>query len=169
MLKVGERARECRSVKVRHRTATDWLEPKPAGDRRWTSRSVVDLDAGFRPRWRRRFCVRVKNLSTHGCRLADPGHLVAGTYSWIILPTLESWYARVAWCDGAAAGLDFSEPLHRTVADMIIARAAIRAPAGALQGSQSLDHQLDQSAILCDIGWGAARRRVLGGSAYLVA
>jgi hypothetical protein len=115
---------ECRSVKVRHRIAKDWLEPRPAGDRRWAERSVVDLDAHFRPRWQHRFGVQVANLSTHGCRIAGSGHLVAGTYSWIVLPTLESWYARVAWCSGGAAGLDFADPLHKTVADMIIARAA---------------------------------------------
>ena len=125
MLTIGERARERRSIRGRHRIASDWLEPRPAGDRRWTTRSAVDLDAQFRPRWRRRLCVHVENLSTHGCRIADPGHIVAGTYSWILLPTLESWYARVAWCEGGAAGLDFADPLHSTVADMIIGRAPI--------------------------------------------
>jgi hypothetical protein len=123
---LGELARECRLAKARHRIAPDWLEVKPAGDRRWTARSAVSIDADFRPRWRRRFGVHVENLSTHGCRITDPGHLIPGTYSWIILPTLESRYARVAWCDSNAVGLDFVEPLHRAVVDMIIRRTAAR-------------------------------------------
>jgi hypothetical protein len=123
---LGELARECRLAKARHRIAPDWLEVKPAGDRRWTARSAVSIDADFRPRWRRRFGVHVENLSTHGCRITDPGHLIPGTYSWIILPTLESRYARVAWCDSNAVGLDFVEPLHRAVVDMIIGGAAAR-------------------------------------------
>lgn len=49
---------------------------------------------------------------------------MVGTYSWIVLPTLESRYARVAWCNGGAAGLDFAEPLHSAVTDMIVERAA---------------------------------------------
>jgi hypothetical protein len=123
---VGELARECRLAKARHRIAPDWLEVRPAGDRRWTARSAVSLDADFRPRWRRRFGVHVENLSTHGCRITDPGNLIPGTYSWIILPTLENRYARVAWCDKNAVGLDFVEPLHRAVVDMIIRRTAAR-------------------------------------------
>jgi hypothetical protein len=99
---------------------------RPAGDRRWTARTAVSLQANFRPCWRRRFGVHVENLSTHGCQITDPGFLIPGTYSWITLPTLESRYARVAWCDSDAVGLDFVEPLDRAVVDMIIRRTAGR-------------------------------------------
>jgi len=126
VLKLEERARDCRSIKANHRIATDWLVMAPAGDRRWTVRSSVSLGAEFRPRWRRRFGVSVEDLSTHGCRIGNPGRLVVGTYCWIIFPTIESWYARVAWCDQARAGLDFGEPLHKAVANMLIRRTAKR-------------------------------------------
>lgn len=106
----------------RHRIATDWLEPAMAGDRRWTPRSSINSRAAFRLRWQRRFGVQVENFSTHGCRIAHGGCLIKGTYAWITFPTLESWYARVAWCDGGAAGLDFADPLHKSVADMIVTR-----------------------------------------------
>jgi hypothetical protein len=100
-----------------------WREQQPASDRRWTIRSSVKLDAQFRPRWQRGIGVRIGNLSSEGCGITGPENLVVGTYSWIILPTLESRYARVAWCDRGAAGLEFADPLHKAVADMIIARA----------------------------------------------
>lgn len=118
------RAKECRSARSRHRIAEDWLQPVAPGNRRSTTRSHVGIEAQFRPRWRRRFPVEVDNLSTQGCRITGPGQLVVGTYSWIVLPTLESRYARVAWCNGAAAGLDFTDPLHRAVAEMIVEQAA---------------------------------------------
>jgi hypothetical protein len=41
-----------------------------------------------------------------------------------MLPTLESWYARVAWTEAGEAGLDFERPLHEAVTRMIVKRAA---------------------------------------------
>jgi hypothetical protein len=41
-----------------------------------------------------------------------------------MLPTLESWYARVAWSQNGEAGLDFERPLHEAVTRMVIARAS---------------------------------------------
>ena len=116
--------REFRSIRGRQPIAADWREPRPTGDRRWATRACVTLSAQFRPRWQRGLCVRVENLSARGCGITGPGTLAVGSYSWITLPTLESRYARVAWCDGSAAGLDFADPLHKSVADMIIQRAA---------------------------------------------
>jgi hypothetical protein len=116
--------REFRSIRGRQPIPADWREPKPAGDRRWTVRSCVILNAQFRPRWQRALCIRVENLSARGCGITGSGSLIPGSYSWITLPTLESRYAQVAWCDGNAAGLDFADPLHKSVADMIIERAA---------------------------------------------
>jgi hypothetical protein len=39
------------------------------------------------------------------------------------VPTLESWYAKVAWREGDTWGLDFVDPFHPAVADMVIRRA----------------------------------------------
>jgi hypothetical protein len=84
----------------------------------------LKLAAQFRPRWQSRIGVRVENLSSLGCCITGAGQLLVGTHSWIILPTLESRYARIAWCGGNAAGLDFAEPLHKSVTDMMVKRSA---------------------------------------------
>jgi hypothetical protein len=111
-------------VRGRQPVPQAWREPRPTGDRRWADRALVQLEAQFRPRWHPGSSVRVANLSSYGCGIAGAGQLVVGGYSWIILPTLESQYARIAWCDGKAAGLDFADPLHVSVTDMIIQRTA---------------------------------------------
>jgi hypothetical protein len=41
-----------------------------------------------------------------------------------MLPTLESWYARVVWARNNEAGLDFERPLHAAVTKMILDRAS---------------------------------------------
>jgi hypothetical protein len=124
MLMRGERCQKYGPIRDRHRLAADWLQPTHVPDRRWTTRSETKLPSELRPRRLRRFSVSVENLSTHGCRITDSGSLAIGTYAWIILPTLESWYAQVAWSQGGAAGLDFHRPLHRAVKDMLVERAA---------------------------------------------
>lgn len=110
-----------------------WLHPTLGGDRRWVGRVACRTSAAFRERRRTRFAVEIVDLSTHGCAVKSAASPMAGAYGWIILPTLESWYANVAWCDGNLFGLDFSEPLHRAVAEMIIHRANLGLPAPALR------------------------------------
>ena len=106
-----------------HQSPDRWLKPTLGGDRRWVGRVACRTSATFRERQRTRFDVEIVNLSTHGCAVKSAAPPVAGANGWIILPTLESWYANVAWCNDSLFGLDFSEPLHRAVAEMIIHRA----------------------------------------------
>jgi len=101
--------------------------PKPilGGDRRWVGRVACRTSAAFRERQRTRLDVEIVNLSTHGCAVKSAASQTAGAHCWIILPTLESWYAKIAWCDGSLFGLDFTEPLHPAVAEMITHRANV--------------------------------------------
>jgi len=86
-----------------------------------TTRSSVNRDLPVRD-VERYHDVDIANLSTHGCAVKAAEPQEVGTRCWIILPTLESWSARVSWSDGALFGLDFSRPLHRAVAEMIVVR-----------------------------------------------
>ena len=123
MLKLRKRANQCRQIKREHRFAADWLQPSLPGTRRWRGRTKVQLTTEFRPRGRKGSEAQVTDLSAYGCRIEQAGTLPVGSYSWVKFPTLESWYARVAWCDGTTAGLDFAEPLHLAVTNMLIARS----------------------------------------------
>ena len=114
-----------------YQTSDRWLNPTLGGDRRWVGRVACRTSAAFRERQRTRFGVEIVNLSTHGCAARSAVPPTAGAYGWIILPTLESWYANVAWCNGNLFGLDFSEPLHRAVVEMINHRSNPGHPAPA--------------------------------------
>ncbi len=123
MFQLEERARGSRSVRGRQPIPSGWRQQGTPGDRRWTGRSPVRVGAQFRLRWQQGFRVDIVNLSTDGCAIVGAGYLPVGTHSWVTLPTLESRFARVAWCDGSGAGVEFTDPLHTTVADMLIARS----------------------------------------------
>jgi hypothetical protein len=99
------------------------LGPLPRHDRRWFERSPAEIAAAFRERGRTRLPVQLIDLSPKGCKVKLTGDVVVGSHAWILLPTLESWYARVAWSEAGEAGLDFERPLHAAVTNMIIARA----------------------------------------------
>jgi len=66
---------------------------------------------------------QVVNFSRHGCAIESELTPAVGAFCWIKVPTLESWYAKVAWRDGDRCGLDFVDPYHPAVADMVIRRA----------------------------------------------
>jgi hypothetical protein len=100
------------------------LAPLPRHDRRWFERSPAEIAAAFRGRGRRRLPVQLIDLSPRGCRVKLCGNVAIGSHAWIMLPTLESWYARVAWSENGEAGLDFERPLHEAVTRMVIARAS---------------------------------------------
>ncbi len=110
------------------RTPDPWRNPSWAGDRRSVRRLPYREAAAFRLSQRKPFEVEIANLSTHGCAVKSGEPQTVGDRCWITLPTLESWSARVAWCEGGVFGLDFSRPLHRAVAEMIVERTEARLP-----------------------------------------
>lgn len=96
-------------------------------ERRWVRRSDAVLDASLRERGRLRRTGKVANLSVQGCRIDVEEALQVDAMAWITLPSLESRYSRVAWCEDGSVGLDFEDPLHPAVADMLISRGRSQA------------------------------------------
>jgi hypothetical protein len=127
------------SIASRHfdRRPDPWLIPAWAGDRRLVRRAACRSAATFRESQRKRVEVEIANLSTRGCAVSSRESQRVGTRCWIILPTLESWEARVAWSSGTQHGLDFSRPLHSAVAEMIVARTEGRVPWSAIDPLQA--------------------------------
>ena len=103
--------------------ADRWLTATLGGDRRWTVRAAVRFQAAFRERQLERCDVQVVNLSRFGCAIEGTLTPSIGAFCWLKVPTLENWYAKVAWREGGRWGLDFVDPFHPAVADMIIRRA----------------------------------------------
>ena len=100
------------------------LAPLASHDRRWFERSPAEVAAAFRERGRTRLPVQLIDLSSKGCKVKLSGAVVVGSHAWIMLPTLESWYACVAWSRDGEAGLDFERPLHDAVTRMVVERAS---------------------------------------------
>jgi hypothetical protein len=94
------------------------LERGSEYDRRRFVRTPVQIGAGLRGDDRPASPVSVIDLSTGGAGLELGGiHVEHGMRVWLKLPGLQSWPARVAWCDTARAGLVFDSPLHPGVVD----------------------------------------------------
>ena len=91
------------------------LERPAADDRRRHLRRPVNIGAGLREPERPASSVTVVDLSTDGCGIELASHVTVGARVWLKLPGLESWDARVAWCDDGRAGLQFIRPLHPAV------------------------------------------------------
>lgn len=94
------------------------IERESGYDRRRFARSAVSIGAGLgsgpdRPS----SAVTVVDLSQGGCGVETSAWLEAGARVWLKLPGLQSWPARVAWADGARAGLQFDNPLHAAVVE----------------------------------------------------
>jgi hypothetical protein len=91
------------------------LERPAAEDRRRHQRTPVYIGAGLREAKRPTSSVTVVDLSAQGCGIEIESHVTVGARVWLKLPGLESWDARVAWCDDGRAGLEFTRPLHPAV------------------------------------------------------
>lgn len=120
MLTLRDRAIGCRETE---RGRPDpWLIPALAGDRRLVRRVACSSPASFRKSERKPVAAAIANLSTHGCAVSSSEPHQVGARCWVILPTLESWSATIAWSSGTRVGLAFARPLHRAVAEMVVRR-----------------------------------------------
>ncbi len=117
------RLEQSRRLRRQHRLAGDWPAQAIATDRRGCQRTQVQLVAECRRPGGRRSPQTIVDLTARGCRVQWPEPTQVGTYMWVSLPTLASNYGRVAWCGAGAMGVDFAQPLHPAVAEMILARA----------------------------------------------
>jgi hypothetical protein len=95
--------------------------PDPTlAERRRSPRRAAAFAATLRERGWGGGSVPVVDLSLHGCRIGLLAPLAPGARVWIRLPGLESLYARVIWCRGDEAGLEFEAPLHSSVFERLI-------------------------------------------------
>jgi hypothetical protein len=92
------------------------IERESGYDRRRYVRQSVQIGAGLGSASDRPASpVTVVDLSEGGCGIEASAWLEPGARVWLKLPGLQSWAARVAWCDGGRAGLAFDQPLHPAV------------------------------------------------------
>ena len=93
-------------------------------ERRRDERLSLDADVEFRRKREAHCTVRMQDLTPHGCKIAPPERVDAGEMVWVQLPSLHSIVSRVKWTTGWQSGVEFEQPMHPAVFDMLAARLA---------------------------------------------
>ena len=91
--------------------------------RRWPRRRVI-ANADFRRRREMRYSIPIHDLTAQGCRIGSPERLIRGEIVWLQLPSLETLPATVRWAGLGVSGVEFDQPMHSAVYEMIAGRLA---------------------------------------------
>ncbi len=89
-------------------------------DRRRTWRVALNLTASVREPGRSNTPVRLVDISTHGCRIELFSSPIVGSILWLSIASLGAKQARIVWCKGDFAGLQFDTALNESVLDRLI-------------------------------------------------
>lgn len=91
-------------------------------ERRRGPRLPLEADVEFRRHKQTHYTISLHDLSASGCRIAAPERLGWGERVWVQLPSLQSLSACVKWTGAWQSGVEFEQPLHPAVFDMMAAR-----------------------------------------------
>ncbi|HJS40350.1 MAG TPA: PilZ domain-containing protein [Sphingomicrobium sp.] len=100
----------------------------PENERRRWPRRRVEAKAEFRRKREMRYSIPVHDLTAQGCRIGSPERLIRGETVWLQLPSLESLPATVRWTGLGVSGVEFDQPMHTAVYEMMTGRLAPIAP-----------------------------------------
>lgn len=74
------------------------------------------------------FTVTLRDISLDGCKVDMVERPRVGEALQVIVPGLATLDARVRWLDGFVAGLEFDQPFHPAVFDMLVERLTGKRP-----------------------------------------
>lgn len=95
---------------------SDAVQPRRA------ERIPIAAYISLRRSFENRYQVRILDFSPHGCRVELVERVRPGDRLWITLPGIETIEATTCWVDNFIAGVEFVQPLHLSVFDMLAAR-----------------------------------------------
>jgi hypothetical protein len=93
-------------------------------ERRHSPRLALEADVEFRRHKQTHYVIGMHDLSASGCRIACPERLGWGERVWVQLPSLQSMCGAVKWTGSWQSGIEFEQPMHPAVFDMMAARLA---------------------------------------------
>jgi hypothetical protein len=96
------------------------LQVREHEDRRHAWHVGLNLPTSARQPGRSQFPVRLVDISTRGCRIELLSSLIVGSTLWLSIASLEAKQARIAWCKGDFAGLQFGTALNESVLASLI-------------------------------------------------
>ena len=122
----------------------------PEGERRAADRREADFAALARDEGQAPIVtVKVKNLSTDGCRVIGDVPFELGTEVWVKVTGMVAKKARVAWTRPGEAGCEFLSPFAPEVLDQLY---AMQAEMAAGEGDPS---RLGDWSLALLLAWGA--------------
>ena len=86
---------------------------------RKAERIPLQVDIDFRRTGEHRWKVNIVDLSLQGCRVELPVRVKVDDTIWVTFPGLEAIQGKVCWVDEWIAGIEFKNPLHSAVFDMV--------------------------------------------------
>jgi len=95
-----------------------------ANERRRCPRLPLSTDVEFRRKREAHYAIPMHDLTPFGCAIASPESLAAGEMVWVKMPSLQSLSAEVKWTRAWLSGVEFDQPLHSAVFDMMASRLA---------------------------------------------
>ncbi len=96
----------------------------PEDERRRWPRRRVDAKVEFRRKRAMRYSIPIHDLTAQGCRIGSPERLIRGESVWLRLPSLESLPATVRWAGLGVSGVEFDQPMHAAVFELLAGRLA---------------------------------------------
>ena len=86
---------------------------------RKSERIPLQADIDFRRTGEHRWKVNILDVSPQGCRVELPVRVKTDDTIWVTFPGLEAIQGKVCWVDEWVAGIEFKNPLHAAVFDMV--------------------------------------------------
>ena len=104
------------------------FEPVPEKVKEQIERRTARVDVpgviGLKVLGRNSFRVRIFNLATHGCKVELVERPSVGDTMLVKFDGLETMDASVIWVENHVAGLEFVNPIHPAVLDLLLQRLA---------------------------------------------
>lgn len=88
-------------------------------DGRRAKRVSLRADIEFRRQGEHRWRVNILDFSPEGCRMEVPVKVDRDDTVWISLPSIESIQGTICWVKEWEVGVEFANPLHPAVFDMV--------------------------------------------------
>lgn len=89
---------------------------------RQSDRVPLGCEIEFRRHGDTRYRVELIDLSPQGCQIAPPIRVQTDESVWLRVAGLEAIHASVCWAKEWRVGLEFDQPLHPAVFDMLVKR-----------------------------------------------
>ena len=86
---------------------------------RRAERLPLRADIDFRRAGEHRWRVDLLDFSPEGCRVEIPVRVLPDDTIWISLPGIEAIQGRICWVKEWVAGVQFENPMHQAVFDMV--------------------------------------------------